>query len=92
MYLFIHTNYYLFILLLGSGSGKTTLLNLIANRIPQESLNKLNDKNQVSDAKYVGSGSILYNEKVITPTNIRNMIGYGKLCYMKYEFLYYYLK
>jgi len=67
----------------GSGSGKTTLLNLLAGRIQPAS--KDPDKSPRShlffrsllSSQYTGDGQILFNGKVPTGSERRELVGYG---------------
>jgi ABC-type multidrug transport system fused ATPase/permease subunit len=51
----------------GSGSGKTTLLNIIAGRIKAERKDCL-------------TGSVLYNNKAVFGSELRQIVGYGEYC------------
>ena len=67
----------------GSGSGKTTLLNLLAGRIQPAS--KDPDKSPRShlffrsllSSQYTGDGQILFNGRVPTGSERRELVGYG---------------
>jgi ABC-type glutathione transport system ATPase component len=67
----------------GSGSGKTTLLNLLAGRIQPAS--KDPDKSSGShlffrslmSSQYTGDGQILFNGRVPTGSERRELVGYG---------------
>jgi ABC-type multidrug transport system fused ATPase/permease subunit len=67
----------------GSGSGKTTLLNLLAGRIHPAS--KDPDKSPGShlffrsllSSQYTGDGQILFNGRVPTGSQRRELVGYG---------------
>ena len=79
--------------------GKTTLLNLIANRISQSSLSTSKRQQDsvlcqyfsLRDLEYSGSGEILFNGRKPSSTEIRQSIGYGKLCRFRYVFVYWLL-
>jgi ABC-type polysaccharide/polyol phosphate transport system ATPase subunit len=67
----------------GSGSGKTTLLNVLAGRIHPAS--KDPDKSPGShlffrsllSSQYTGDGQILFNGRVPTGSQRRELVGYG---------------
>ena len=77
----------------GSGSGKTTLLNLMANRIPHRCLRQPEPGKPFvaftsdiacsgllsnPDALYAGTGSVLFNNRVPSARDIRQLVGYGE--------------
>lgn len=68
----------------GSGSGKTTLLNLLAGRIhpastdPKKSPGSHLLFRSLVSSQYTGDGQILFNGRVPTGSQRRELVGYGK--------------
>lgn len=66
-----------------AGIGKTTLLSLLANRIPQSCLtlaSQLDDENAdrgaVGGSSYRGRGEILFNNRLLTSSQLRAVLGF----------------